>query len=109
MTTIQKASPYATLINVFTVEPDRTRALTELLTIATDEVVQHLPGFVPGSCAVSTSQGDFVSLTEDLDVALTRCGEALALYRGEFAADLRRQSKSLSILRSGRLMDSTEM
>jgi 3-oxosteroid 1-dehydrogenase len=33
-------------------------------------VEANLPGFVPGSCAVSTAQGDFVALTEDLDVEL---------------------------------------
>ena len=64
MTTIQKASPYATLINVFTVEPDRTRALTELLTIATDEVVQHLPGFVSANIHLSTDRTRVVNYAQ---------------------------------------------
>ena len=64
MTTIQKASPYATLINVFTVEPDRTRALAELLTIATDEVVQHLPGFVSANIHLSTDRTRVVNYAQ---------------------------------------------
>lgn len=53
MTTIQEHSPYATLINVFTVEPQRARELAELLRIATDEVMRYLPGFISANIHLS--------------------------------------------------------
>jgi hypothetical protein len=55
MTTIQQPSPYATLINVFTVEPKRARDLAELLTIATDEVIQHRDSSQPTFISVPTA------------------------------------------------------
>ncbi|MGV9803768.1 antibiotic biosynthesis monooxygenase family protein [Mycobacterium sp. NPDC003449] len=54
MTTIQQHGPYATLINVFTVEPERARELVELLSSATDEVMRHVPGFVSANIHLST-------------------------------------------------------
>ena len=45
MTTIEQNSGYATLINVFTVEPDRAAELAALLHTATQEVMRHRPGF----------------------------------------------------------------
>lgn len=38
-----------TLINVFTVEPDRQQELVELLTLATTSSVRQVPGFVSAS------------------------------------------------------------
>ncbi len=46
MTTITQHSTCATLINVFTVEPERASEFVELLSVATDEVMQYLPGFI---------------------------------------------------------------
>jgi heme-degrading monooxygenase HmoA len=54
MTTIQAHSGYATLINVFTVEPDRAPELARLLITATDEVIRHVPGFISANIHVST-------------------------------------------------------
>jgi heme-degrading monooxygenase HmoA len=54
MTTIQHHSPYATLINVFTVAPDRARELVEVLQAATDEVMRHTPGFISANFHLST-------------------------------------------------------
>ena len=45
-TTITPDQDVMTLVNVFTVEPDRPQELVDLLVRATDEVMQHLPGFV---------------------------------------------------------------
>jgi antibiotic biosynthesis monooxygenase (ABM) superfamily enzyme len=45
-TTITPDQDVMTLVNVFTVEPDRQQELVDLLARATDEVMQHLPGFV---------------------------------------------------------------
>ena len=54
MPVIDQNSPHATLINVFTVEPDRAQELTDLLSRATAEVMQHLPGFRSASIHLST-------------------------------------------------------
>src|SRR3981189_2964576 len=54
MTTIEQRGPHATLINVFTVEPERASALAALLSAATDEVIQPVPGFVSANIHVST-------------------------------------------------------
>jgi quinol monooxygenase YgiN len=54
MITIEQHSPYATLINVFTVEPDKAPELAALLTSATDEVMRHQPGFRSANIHVST-------------------------------------------------------
>ena len=53
-TTIAVDNPVATLINVFTVEPDRQRRLVDLLVRATDEVMRHLPGFVAANIHASS-------------------------------------------------------
>jgi heme-degrading monooxygenase HmoA len=53
-TTITADAPVATLINVFTVRPERQRELVDLLTHATDEVMQHLPGFIAANIHAST-------------------------------------------------------
>jgi len=45
-TTITPDQDVMTLVNVFTVEPDSQQELVDLLVRATDEVMQHLPGFV---------------------------------------------------------------
>ena len=45
-TTISPDQDVMTLVNVFTVEPHRQQELVDLLVRATDEVMQHLPGFV---------------------------------------------------------------
>lgn len=54
MTTIEQHSDYATLINVFTVEPSSAHQLADLLHHATDEVMRHLPGFRSANIHVST-------------------------------------------------------
>lgn len=46
MTTISKDNRYVTLINVFTVEPDRQQQLVDLLIHATETAMRHLPGFI---------------------------------------------------------------
>lgn len=54
MTTIQEHSDHATLINVFTVEPQRAADLVELLRQATDDVMRHVPGFITANIHLST-------------------------------------------------------
>ncbi|GAB1340232.1 antibiotic biosynthesis monooxygenase [Streptomyces sp. E-15] len=43
---VDTTRPVATLINVFTVSPDRQDELVELLSRATEETMKHQPGFV---------------------------------------------------------------
>ncbi len=45
-TTISKDRPVVTLINTFTVAPERQEELVQLLIEATERVMKHLPGFV---------------------------------------------------------------
>ena len=54
MTTIRQHSEYATLINVFTVEPEKAEKLAELLASATEDVMQHQPGFRSANIHLST-------------------------------------------------------
>ncbi|MFD0265448.1 antibiotic biosynthesis monooxygenase family protein [Streptomyces sp. NPDC127106] len=43
---IDSSRPVATLINVFTVAPERQQELIALLTHATEETMKHQPGFI---------------------------------------------------------------
>jgi heme-degrading monooxygenase HmoA len=54
MTTIHEHAPLATLINVFTVAPERASELAEALRVATEETVRFVPGFVSANIHVST-------------------------------------------------------
>ena len=54
MTTIREHAPLATLINVFTVAPERAAELAELLRVATEEKMRFVPGFVSANIHVST-------------------------------------------------------
>ena len=54
MTTIEQSSGYATLIKVFTVDPDRAAELAALLHTATDDVMRHRPGFRSANIHLST-------------------------------------------------------
>lgn len=45
-TIISADVPVLTLINVFTVEPDRQERLIEVLDRATEDVMRHRPGFI---------------------------------------------------------------
>ena len=54
MTTIEEHGPHVTLINVFTVEPERAAELAALLSDATERVIRHAPGFVSANIHVST-------------------------------------------------------
>jgi len=54
MTTIVERCSYATLINVFTVSPDKAAELAALLIDSTEAVMQHLPGFRTANIHVST-------------------------------------------------------
>lgn len=46
MTRIATGQDIVTLINVFTVAPDRQQALVDLLVVATEQTMCHQPGYV---------------------------------------------------------------
>jgi heme-degrading monooxygenase HmoA len=52
--TIQAHAPLATLINVFTVAPERAAELAEQLRLATEETMRFVPGFISANIHVST-------------------------------------------------------
>lgn len=64
MTTIEQRSPYATLINVFTVEPENAAKLAALLTAATEDVMQHRPGFRSANIHLSTDRTRVVNYAQ---------------------------------------------
>ena len=49
MATIEKDKKVMTLVNVFTVKPEKQAELADLLVRATDETMKDLPGFVSAS------------------------------------------------------------
>jgi heme-degrading monooxygenase HmoA len=53
-TTIEAGRPIATLINVFTVAPERQAELATLLTRVTEEIMRHQPGFISANIHSST-------------------------------------------------------
>ena len=64
MTTIRQQSSYATLINVFTVEPEKAAGLAGLLTSATENVMQHQPGFRSANIHLSTDRTRVVNYAQ---------------------------------------------
>ncbi|MDQ6769907.1 MAG: antibiotic biosynthesis monooxygenase [Gemmatimonadota bacterium] len=49
MATIQKGRKLMTLVNVFTVAPEKQNELADLLVRATEKTMRHLPGFISAS------------------------------------------------------------
>ena len=54
MSIITAHADHATLINVFTVQPEKARELADLLTAATEDVMQHIDGFISANIHLST-------------------------------------------------------
>jgi quinol monooxygenase YgiN len=77
MATIEKDRKLMTLVNVFTVKPEKQAELADLLIRATDETMKELPGFVSASIHRSLdgtkvvnyaqwrSQADFAAMREN--------------------------------------------
>jgi quinol monooxygenase YgiN len=49
MAVIEAGQPLMTLVNVFTVSPEKQSELVELLIRATEDTMRHLPGFISAS------------------------------------------------------------
>lgn len=56
MTTIAPHSPITTLINIFTVDPVRADELVDVLTSASDKVMQFIPGFISANIHLSADR-----------------------------------------------------
>ena len=79
MATIEKGRELMTLVNVFTVSPDKQNELATVLVRATEETMRHLPGFVSASIHRSLdgtkvvnyaqwrSQADFAAMQENAE------------------------------------------
>jgi heme-degrading monooxygenase HmoA len=93
-TTIATDQPVVTLINTFTVQPERQDELVRLLVEATELVMRHLPGFVSANIhrgldgthvanyAQWRSREDFETMLENAE-AREHMGRAAALARFE--------------------------
>jgi quinol monooxygenase YgiN len=68
-TTISVAAPHVTLINVFTVAPDRQARLAEALDRATVELFVHVPGFRSANIHVSLDGTRVVNYAQWASVA----------------------------------------
>jgi quinol monooxygenase YgiN len=75
MTAITAHADHATLINVFTVQPDRARQLVDLLTQATEDVMQHIDGFISANIHLSADG------TRVVNYAQWRSAEAMQAMR----------------------------
>lgn len=75
MTDITAHADYATLINVFAVQPERARQLADLLTKATEDVMQHIDGFISANIHLSTDH------TRVVNYAQWRNAEAMQAMR----------------------------
>jgi heme-degrading monooxygenase HmoA len=64
MTTIRQHSDFATLINVFTVEPEKAGELAALLASATENVMQHQPGFRSANIHLSADRTRVVNYAQ---------------------------------------------
>jgi quinol monooxygenase YgiN len=69
MTVITAHADYATLINVFTVEPENAQQLVDLLTKATEDVMQHIDGFISANIHLSTDGTRVVNYAQWRDAA----------------------------------------
>jgi hypothetical protein len=69
MATIERRAPFATLINVFTVAPERAAELAGMLDDATDKVMRHVPGFISmlADSAVREHMAPAAALAIDVD------------------------------------------
>jgi len=69
MSVITAHADHATLINVFTVEPEHAAQLADLLTAATEEVMQYVDGFVSANIHLSEDRTRVVNYAQWRDAA----------------------------------------
>jgi tetracenomycin F1 monooxygenase len=64
MATISRSSELFTLVNVFTVAPDKQKELCDHLAHVTEELIQQLPGFVSANFHLSHDGGHVVNYAQ---------------------------------------------
>jgi quinol monooxygenase YgiN len=64
MATIEKGQKVMTLVNIFTVSPDKQEELADLLVRATNDTMRHLPGFVSASIHRSLDGGKVINYAQ---------------------------------------------
>ena len=90
-TTLDPDAGYATIINTYTVAPDRAEALLDLLVRATTDTLRHVPGFVSANFHLN---GDRTQL---VNYAQWRNGDAIAAARDDSAvAELIREAGQIA-------------
>jgi heme-degrading monooxygenase HmoA len=77
MSTITAHADQATLINVFTVQPERARELADLLTAATQDVMQHIDGFISANIHLSTDGTRVVNYAQWRSAAAMQAMQAM--------------------------------
>jgi quinol monooxygenase YgiN len=95
MANIQSGTSIVTLINVFTVQPERQQALIDLLIEVTDSVTRHQPGFVSSSLHKSSDGSKVINYGQWRSVE-------------DYMAVLRNADARAHILRATGLADSVE-
>lgn len=75
MSNITAHADHATLINIFSVQPEQARELADLLTAATEDVMQHIDGFISANIHLSTDG------TRVVNYAQWRSAEAMQAMR----------------------------
>jgi quinol monooxygenase YgiN len=64
MVAIDESNEHVTLINVFTVAPERRQELVEILNEATEKSMRRLPGFISASIHESVDAGRVVNYAQ---------------------------------------------
>ncbi len=72
LTTLDPGAGYVTIINTYTVAPERAEALLDLLVGATADTLRHVPGFVSANFHLNLDR------TQVVNYAQWRSGEAIA-------------------------------
>jgi heme-degrading monooxygenase HmoA len=93
MATIDTGQKLMTLVNIFTVSPDKQSQLVDLLVRATEQTMRHLPGFVSATIHRSVdgtkvinyaqwrSQADFAAMKESTEARVhMEAAAALATF-----------------------------
>lgn len=90
-TTLDPRAGYATIINTYTVAPDRAEALLDLLVRATTDTLRHVPGFVSANFHLNSDR------TQVVNYAQWRDGDSIAAARDHPAvADLIREAGQIA-------------
>ena len=64
LTTLDPAAGYITIINTYTVAPERAEALLDLLSRATAETIRYVPGFVSASFHINLDRTQVVNYAQ---------------------------------------------